>query len=682
GPARALEGSLRAAERALRTYAFEDAVAILEQALRTIDARTLDPRAHCEALLLLGEAQIRAHREGRATCLQAAEIARQLNDAGLLARAGLALGAEIWAGRVNPTLVGLLEEALRALPETASSIRARVLARLAGALQPAFDPTQPMEIAREAIAMARTLGDEACLRTVLMGAGSALVDYATPRERLDVDAQTLELARAAQDWPLAFRAGLRLFFVQIELGGWSEAAAIVETCASLAEKQRRPRLRWYVALLRALLCDVRGDFDAADGFRRTAAELMAREEDDGLRMPFAMHTFAHALLRHEHEHILERLPGFASIAVPGELGETILSVLRALCDARAGRLEQAAEVLQRIDLRAPYVHHDMTLLHALGEIVALCQLREPAALLLGSLREQRDRIVSWGVFGLAALVPMSSVYAALAALLGRHDEALPAFQDAAVRCRQLNARPALARVLHDWSRALVARNQPGDAERGRELLAEANSLAREMAMPGLLAWIDAKPAPSAPPPVAAGLTPETFSLQREADVWLIRHGERSFRLKHSRGLELLARLVEEPGRELHALQLASGGDPGNLGDAGEAVDPQAVRAYRARIEALREREQTAETLGDSDAAERARGEIEQIAGHLSAALGLGGKGRKAAAASERARVNVQRRIKDAIARIAAEDPVLGRYLRICVRTGTFSAFEPLSSSRT
>jgi len=93
---------------------------------------------------------------------------------------------------------------------------------------------------------------------------------------------------------------------------------------------------------------------------------------------------------------------------------------------------------------------------------------------------------------------------------------------------------------------------------------------------------------------------------------------------------------------------------------------------------LRDQEQTAESLGDADRADGARQEIERIAQHLSAALGLGGKERRSGSASERARVNVQRRIKDALTRIGREDPELARYLSLCVRTGTLG-LEPVPS---
>jgi hypothetical protein len=41
-------------------------------------------------------------------------------------------------------------------------------------------------------------------------------------------------------------------------------------------------------------------------------------------------------------------------------------------------------------------------------------------------------------------------------------------------------------------------------------------------------------------------------------------------------------------------------------------------------------------------------------------------------------VNVQRRLRDAIRRLAAEDAALGRYLDATVRTGTLCTFVPLT----
>jgi hypothetical protein len=674
----------------------------------------IDPRLVCETLLVLGEAQIRAHRDGKAACVRAAELARQLNDASLFARAGLALGAEIWVGRVDPALIGILEESLRVLPREPSALRARVLARLAGALQPAYDPEHPMTLAREAIAMARSLGDESSLRIVLQGAGSALVDYAPLEERLNVDHQMLTLAESAHDWPLAFRARLRLYFDHLQRGAWESADAAMQGCDALVERLRRPAVRWYVALLHALRADVLGDFAASDRYRAQASELIRNDEHANGREPVVVHHFAHALLRHHHERLSEVVPLAHAAALPPSIGEPLYALLLALCHAREGKHAQAEELVRPIDLNAPSFKIELVSLHLLGEVCALSELREPAALAADHLQQFADQITSWGVWGFGVFGPVNGLRAALLGVLERYDEAFALFESAMTHCRKLGARPALARTLYDYARARVRRGQPNDRELACTLLDEAASLARELEMRGLIDWINALKAQpllaaaksssqfesraravesQAAPPAADGgarlgsgrradraldaLRRTAFSLTRDADFWAITHGARVFRLKHTRGLAMLARLVEQPGREVHALTLGTELDPGDLGDAGSAIDTKAVRVYRERIEALREREQTAETMADADAADRARTEIDQIAQHLSAALGLGGKERKASSAAERARVNVQRRIKDAINRIAREDPELGRYLGLCIRTGTFSVFTPI-----
>jgi hypothetical protein len=61
---------------------------------------------------------------------------------------------------------------------------------------------------------------------------------------------------------------------------------------------------------------------------------------------------------------------------------------------------------------------------------------------------------------------------------------------------------------------------------------------------------------------------------------------------------------------------------------------------------------------------------------LSAALGLGGRDRAAASASERARVSVTRAIRSALDRIGRQDPTLGDHFEATIRTGTFCSYVP------
>jgi hypothetical protein len=202
---------------------------------------------------------------------------------------------------------------------------------------------------------------------------------------------------------------------------------------------------------------------------------------------------------------------------------------------------------------------------------------------------------------------------------------------------------------------------------------DARVLAEELQMPTLLRWIGAK-GPAASGGVRA-LVP-SFRLTHEGEMWTLATDAGVFRLKHSRGVAILALLLASPNQEMHVLTLGAGGDPGDLGDAGEAIDGAAMRAYRAKIEELREEELEADRFGDAARAARARDAIEAIAHELSASLGLGGKTRRSASASERARVNIQKRVKDALRRIEEVDPTVGQYLGWTIQTGTFCAFRP------
>ena len=140
------------------------------------------------------------------------------------------------------------------------------------------------------------------------------------------------------------------------------------------------------------------------------------------------------------------------------------------------------------------------------------------------------------------------------------------------------------------------------------------------------------------------------------------------------GLRLLDRLMQAAGRELHVLELAGVLEPGAGGDAGEVLDSQAIAAYRTRAAELRAEIEEAARDHDLGRSAALREELEAIGEQLAQGVGLGGRARRAGAASERARVNVQRRLKDAIERVRALDPHLGARLERAVCTGTFCSY--------
>ena len=203
---------------------------------------------------------------------------------------------------------------------------------------------------------------------------------------------------------------------------------------------------------------------------------------------------------------------------------------------------------------------------------------------------------------------------------------------------------------------------------------------------------------------AGGSTPgvrvvQTGVFRKEGEYWTVAYRGKSFRLKDTKGLGYLAHLLRHPTAEFHVLDLAGGignqrdddesslprGEEdlekagihvSNLGDAGEMLDEQAKATYRRRLAELREELEEAKDRGNVKRAEHAEQEIDALTKELSRAVGLGGRNRKAASSSERARQSISKTIKTVLDRIAQSDAALGDILSRCIKTGTFCSYLP------
>jgi hypothetical protein len=138
GTARAVTASRRAGDHAAARLAYDEAAEHYSRALEALALDVgIDVGERCELLLSLGEARRSAGAvdASRTDFLAAADLARQLGSGERLAHAALGYGGDWFAaGRVDETLVALLDETLAALPEGDSALRARTLARLASEL--------------------------------------------------------------------------------------------------------------------------------------------------------------------------------------------------------------------------------------------------------------------------------------------------------------------------------------------------------------------------------------------------------------------------------------------------------------------------------------------------------------------------------------------------------------------
>ena len=241
----------------------------------------------------------------------------------------------------------------------------------------------------------------------------------------------------------------------------------------------------------------------------------------------------------------------------------------------------------------------------------------------------------------------------------------------------------------------IARMGLGDAHGATG--SEHRAVLERQAARTILDEIEAAPAPPEPPAPVAALEPldepvvEANVFRREDDYWLVVFDGHTVRVRDLKGMRHLSRLLADPGRELHVLDLvaaesgsgaqgeldrATGLSRAAIGDAGEMLDPRAKEAYRRRLAEIEEDIDEAHAIGDAERAAAADAEREFLIRELARAFGLGGRDRKAASASERARAGVTRAIRQAMSRIAEHHPKLGEHLNHAIHTGTYCAYLP------
>src|SRR4051794_6178739 len=191
-------------------------------------------------------------------------------------------------------------------------------------------------------------------------------------------------------------------------------------------------------------------------------------------------------------------------------------------------------------------------------------------------------------------------------------------------------------------------------------------------------WLRRLSGPSAAPAGewTAALVPEPGA------VWTVGLNGVRVAVRDMKGLHYLRALLQQPGKDLPALDLAGrvAGNAGVLeGDLGELVDRQALAAYRRRVAELDDDLAEAEQWSDPERAARARSERDALVAHLAESIGLHGRQRLAGSSAERARVAVRKAITAAIDRLEAVDPALARLLRNTVHTGATCRYEPDST---
>lgn len=195
------------------------------------------------------------------------------------------------------------------------------------------------------------------------------------------------------------------------------------------------------------------------------------------------------------------------------------------------------------------------------------------------------------------------------------------------------------------------------------------------------------------PAESPGITPAgsaTFRL--DGDSRVITFAGQSTVLRDLKGFRYLARMLADPGREFHVLDLVAveqgtlpTGDAAVVGVADlelsgpidvPALDDAARDAYRRRLADVDEDIEDARRCNDPARAELAERDREFLIAELSRAVGLGGRLRAVGSDAERARTAVARTLKYSITRIGEAIPALAEHLDNGLRTGIYCSYRP------
>jgi DNA-binding SARP family transcriptional activator len=484
---KALAYARRAAERALTLLAYEEAARLFGVALRVLDGMD-SPREEirCELLLGLGDAYARAGDTPRSkqTYGDAARLAEAMRLSDQLGQAALGYGGRLsWAAsRDDEQYAALLERALAALGDEDSSLRVRLLARLAGGplRDSAADAERRRSLGAEALETARRIGDPSTLADALSGYINSHISpefapqqVALAKELIDVAVEAGDLERAVEGHEYHLESS-------IDLGDLTSAHADVAAMTRLAEELRQPTQRWLAGLMRTHVALLEGRFAEAERLMtetRSLGERVQRWEAIGY-YGLQLYVLLGELGRVEELDELVRGAVKENPTYPiwrcvltnmlGKLGATVEA--RAELDALASDRFSGLPFDEEWEVSLCFLAETAAQLGEGGHATTLHELLLPFA----------DRVaVSYPEISLG---PICRYLGVLASAIGRWRDAERHFQHAIEFSARIGARPSLGHTQEDYGRMLIERGEPGDAARASELADDALSTYRELGM--------------------------------------------------------------------------------------------------------------------------------------------------------------------------------------------------------
>jgi ATP/maltotriose-dependent transcriptional regulator MalT len=481
-----------AGDQAMSVAAYEDATRHYGRAVELLDlggaaaaGEASGAVARCEIVLALGEAQRAAGEidEARTSFRRAAVLARALGMPHALARAALGFGGETpQGGRQDAELVGLLDEARAGLGREESGLHAMILARLAFELYAPDAIERSAALGRQALTMARAVGDPRAIAYVLGFEAITPWGAMTAEERLAIAVEILRLAPASGNPARALVVGYAWRTAGLlEQGDVAGAERAVAQCERMGTELRQVSLQALAAVYRAALTLNAGRLAEAEDLAQQALALGQRGGLANALQAFGAQLFVLRSFQGRLAELEGAIKGFIAQYPAMITWQCALAYLYVELD----RLREARQELERLaaggftDLPRDYVW--LTALSSLAEVAAAVEHEQHAATLYDLLLPLADRVAVAGP-GYACLGPVARLLGGLATAQRRWPEAAAHYEAASALCERMGAQPWLVRTQADYASSLLVRGDRGMLDRASSLVAAAGARAQALGL--------------------------------------------------------------------------------------------------------------------------------------------------------------------------------------------------------
>jgi DNA-binding NarL/FixJ family response regulator len=410
---------------------------------------------------------------------RAADIARQLDDLDLLVRAALTSDAyALVPASVDDSGRTLLQEVLRRLPTHDSTLRVKVLSRLAVALYSDMGRSDERKaLTDEAVAMARRVGDGGTLCYALAAHWNSSLGPEHLQERIATASEIVRVARASGEWILGNYGEGWLPGDLLEAGRIEDARRATATWLKSTIDARSPGDTAVAHLQPAVYEFMRGDLEEVD--RLLSQRIVTALFDSRFVLPLLVSTRIEQGRGAELEpEVLELAGRVTQFFYPRVLPAYFYAALGRIGDARSWFEPVAAD-------RFAVLHRDER-----HRLFCLAQLAETSLLLADAARAEvlyqlllpfADRCIVRNA-AMHCLGSAEYYLGRLAAALGRPEHAEQHFARSLEANIRLEARLFVAYTQHAYAATLLDRDAPGDRTRALDLVTQALATARELGL--------------------------------------------------------------------------------------------------------------------------------------------------------------------------------------------------------